>query len=102
MDRVPRKRKNMAVRLIRKQVRGFRQGEWIFFDSFYDDKGPIHGSYYIREIKKHTEATRTFLCEGVRGASTRDWIVVEFLSATELYRIAGEPVAIIIHEEEFA
>lgn len=95
------KRKNMAIRLIRKRVRGFRQGEWLYLFGCRIDGDLVYGSFYIEEIKKHSESTRTFLCKGVPGASSRNRVLVEFISEHELHRIAGEPLGAIIREDEF-
>lgn len=95
----------MAIRLIRKQARGFRVGEWLFL---FDCKDSTHdvtyrGAYEIREIKWQTESTVTFYCAGVTPLqSSTTWAMVEFLRDQEVHRIAGEPLGYIIHEEELA
>lgn len=97
-----KKRTNTAIRLIRKQTRGFRVGEWLYLFGCRVDGELVYGSFYINEIKKHNESTRTFLCRGAPGASSKTWAVMEFPSTYELHRIAGEPLGCIIREEEFA
>lgn len=92
----------MAIRLIRKQARGFKVGEWLFlFDCEDTHNGLTHrGSYQIGEIKRRTESTLTFMCAGAEGSST-NWAVLEFPREQEIHRIAGEPLAFIIREDEF-
>jgi hypothetical protein len=92
----------MAIRLIRKQARGFRVGEWLFLFNCHDSmSGLTHrGTYQIREIKRQTESTVTFICDGTGVHSSTSWALVEFLRDQEVHRLAGEPLSYIIREEE--
>lgn len=117
------KRKNMAVRLIRKQARGFRVGEWLYLFECYDayDNSTLRGPYLITEVKRHTELTVTFFTKEIRFVpygtkySSIDSMVgsapggsyvatgyrsFEFDRDAELHRIAGEPLQHIIQAEE--
>lgn len=119
------KRTNTAVRLIRKQARGFRDGEWLYLFECYDayNNTTLRGPYLITEVKHHTESTVTFHTKPIRHVpfgtiyNGLDAIVAnsphgtfvasgyrsfEFDRDTELHRIAGEPLTDIIREEEFA
>lgn len=91
----------MAIRLIRKQARGFRVGEWLFlFGATCPITGrTFRGAYEISEIKRMSDTTLTFMLDGT-AASSHEWATVEFLRDQEVHRIAGEPLGFIIHEEE--
>jgi hypothetical protein len=97
------KRKNSAIRLIRKRARGFRVGECLFlFDCVDPFNGfTYRGSYQIREIKHLTESTVTFICDGTGLHSSTTWACIEFQRDQEVHRIAGEPLGYIIREDEF-
>lgn len=118
------KRRNMAIRLIRKQARGFRVGEWLYLFECYDayDNSTLRGAYLITEVKHHTESTVTFVTKPIRfvsfgtrynGLSTMvasdpngSFIadghrMFEFDRRAELHRIAGVPLGYVIQEDEF-
>jgi hypothetical protein len=114
--------KNTSARLIRKAARGFRVGEWLYlFESWDGYTGEtLSGSWYIDEIKHHTDETVTFMAKPIRlvpsGSFYREpdlicpvpggsliatgtrWL--EFKRDEELHRIAG-PVLYVIREAEF-
>jgi hypothetical protein len=114
----------MAVRLIRKQARGFRVGEWLYLFECYDayDGKTLRGPYLITEVKHHTESTVTFMTKPIRHVyfgqvySGIDTVVAnsphgtyvahghrmfEFSRDAELHRLAGEPVTFVVQENEF-
>lgn len=118
------KQHNTSVRLIRKQARSFRVGEWLFLFECYDgyDNTTLRGPYLITEVKHHTDSTVTFFTkpiQHVRFGKTHnglDTIVgksphgtyiaggyrsFEFDRGAELHRIAGLPLPEIIREDEF-
>lgn len=100
MNAPSKKRRNTAIRLIRKKASGFREGEWLYLTNCHSSYyGRMQGCYFISEIKKMSDEGRTFILRGVEGKSTHNYAVLEFRFTTELYRLAGEPLGYIIQED---
>jgi hypothetical protein len=100
------KRKNTAIRLIRKQARGFRTGEtlYLYHCDTGDRYGVLSGPFEITEIKHQSDMTVSFFIGSIfPGQSTlrptQGLFLVEFKRDELLHRLAGEPLRFLIQEE---